>query len=118
MIKVIEKKTLSGEIIKTYKLTQGDSFRFRAYAKQNDRLPLISSILFKLLDNSYKVLFKKEYIEKDVHNWYLTIDAEETALWAVADDYRTEIEVTYIDGQVDTVEKASLIVDPQGIEEA
>ena len=118
MIKVIEKKTLSGKIIKTYELTQGDSFRFRAYAKQNDSLPLIKSIVFKLLDNSYKVLFKKEYIQKDVHNWYLLIESEETAVWQVKDDYRTEIEVTYIDGQVDTIEKASLIVDPQGIEEA
>ena len=118
MIKVIEKKTLSGKIIKTYELTQGDSFRFRAYAKQNDSLPLISSIVFKLLDSSYKVLFKKEYIKRDVHNWYLSVNAEDTAEWVVGTDYRTEIEVTYIDGQVDTIEKASLIVDPQGTEEA
>lgn len=118
MIKVIEKKTLTGKILKTYELTQGDSFRFRAYAKQNDSLPLISSIVFKLLDNNYKILFKKEYAQKDANNWYLSVNAEETALWAVGSDYRTEVEATYLDGQVDTVEKASLIVDPQGIEEA
>lgn len=116
MIKLIEKKTLSGEIKKTYELTQGDSFIFRAYAKQNNSLPLINSIIFKLLDNDYKILFKKEYVKKDVHNWYLTVKSEETSLWLEGDDYRTEIEVTYADGQVDTVEKASLKVDPQGKE--
>lgn len=118
MIKVIEKKTLCGDVLKTYQLTQGDSFRFRAYAKQNNSLPLISSIVFKLLNNDYKILFKKEYIKKDVHNWYLSVNADETALWKEGKDYHTEIEVTYIDGQVDTIEKASLIVELQGIEEA
>lgn len=116
MIKVIEKKTLSGKIIKTYELTQGDSFKFRAYIKQNTPLTLVKSIIFKLLDNEYNILFAKEYVKKDLSNWYLTVTTQDTNKWEVRDDYKTEIEVTYEDDQVDTIEKADLIVTRQGKE--
>ena len=112
MIKVIEKKTIFGEIKKTYELTQGDSFRFRAYSKNVNNNNLISAITFKVSLDDYIKVFEKEYELQDDGSYILYVESTDTELWAPA-EYKTEIEVTYSDGSVDTVQKAELIVEPQ-----
>lgn len=122
MIKVVKKKTLNGKIIKSYELNQGNSFRFKAFAKKPIGLELIKNITFKLSDKNYNQIFEKNYIQADEYNWYLNVEAAETNNWPItktsntcdrSDSLKTEILVEYIDGQIDTVEEAYLDVSPQ-----
>lgn len=113
MIKVIEKKTICGDILKSYQLTQGDSFRFRAYQQKTSSDSLIDKITFKVSREDYTKVFEKDYELQDDGSYILFVESSDTESWVAAKDYKTEIEVTYIDGSVDTVEKSSLEVEPQ-----
>lgn len=113
MIKVIEKKTIFGEIKKTYQLTQGDSFRFRAYSRNVSNNNLISAITFKVSLDDYVRIFEKEYELQEDGSYILYVESTDTELWAPSTEYKTEIEVTYSDGSVDTIQKSELIVEPQ-----
>lgn len=113
MIKVIEKQTICGDIIKTYQLTQGDSFRFRASCKNLNDNSLIDKITFKVSLGDYNQIFSKEYELQNNGSFILFVESSDTKTWQSSSDYKTEIEVTYIDGSVDTIEKANMEVQPE-----
>ena len=105
----------TGEVTKRYLLTQGDSFRFRANAVNGEQ-SLVSRILFKVSKDDYCEIFSKEYYwDENTGAWYLFVESADTSLWETTDDYDyvTEIEITYKDGGVDTIEKGVLKVSEQ-----
>ena len=102
----------TGEQTKQYLLTQGDSFRFKASAVNGDQ-SLISEILFKVSRADYCEIFSKSYEwSEDSSAWVLFVESKDTKNWEVTEDYDyiTEVEVTFRDGGVDTVEKGVMKV--------
>lgn len=96
-----------------YELVQGDSFKLGVKAKSEE--PLIKTIKFNIMDNNYNILLSNEYQEVD-GLWVVNYTSLQTNTLEVRSDYRTEIEVTYLDNGVDTIEKAKLKVTEQGKE--
>lgn len=115
MITVTSFIDIYGKDCKQYRLNQGDSFRFKAVTKSESEL--ISKVTFKLSHKNYCQMFSKDYAKHDDGSWILFVESNETEEWPVSEenkfDYHTEIEITYTDGGVDTVEEAELKVDPQ-----
>lgn len=112
--------TKTGEVTYRYLLTQGDSFRFRAIVgggDDTDTQKLVAGIKFKVSSADWCQIYEADYVQdtETAGTWYCFVPSEETAKWAVSEDYdyRTEIEVTYSDGGVDTVEKGVLKVAEQ-----
>lgn len=105
----------TGIVTKQYLLTQGDSFRFRAIASNGDQ-NLVSEIKFKVSKDDYCEIFSKAYqLDEESGTWLLFVESADTQNLEITDgyDYVTEIEVTYSDGGVDTVEKGVLKVTDQ-----
>ena len=115
MITIINDTDIYGNECKKYRLNQGDSFRFKATPDNN--ADLISKITFKISHKDYCEKFSKDYEKLEDGTWMLFVESADTENWEISNhdkyDYHTEIEVTYIDGGVDTVEEALLKVDPQ-----
>ena len=102
----------TGIVTKRYLLTQGDSFRFRATLANGDT-DLVSAIKFKISKDDYCEIYSKAYeFDEESSAWVLFVESADTTKWSVTDDYDyiTEIEVTYRDGGVDTIEKGVLKV--------
>ena len=96
-----------------YELVQGDSFKLGIRAKSEE--PLIKTIKFNIMDGNYNILLSNEYQEVD-GLWVVNYTSFETNSLDIGGDYRTEIEVTYLDNGVDTIEKGKLKVTEQGKE--
>lgn len=90
-----------------YYLTQGDScgIRFRPIdteTKEAVEHTLIRQILFKLYknDGSRECVFHKAFAYEDNETWLFDMLSEENVF--PVDRYKYEIEVTFIDGSVNT----------------
>lgn len=111
----------SGKIRRNYFLTQGDSFGLVATINSDSEEELVSKIIFKIAkkitDCHIEEFFSKEYSLFE-GTWTCFITGEETNLWTPTcanDDqpYIYEIEVSYVDGGVDTLEQAEFSILPQ-----
>ena len=103
-----DKKT--GGVVRQYLLKRGDSFRFKATSADNG--DLVSAVKFKVSDEDYCQFYVKDYELNEDGSWYLFVESADTTGWKVTEgyDYITEVEVTYSDGGVDTVENGVLKV--------
>ena len=97
-----------------YSLVQGDSFRLGVNTNTSEQV--VSKILFNIMDSQYNILESVEYQLLEDNLWVVYYMPEITNKLEVRSDYLTEIEVTYIDGGVDTIEQAKLKVTEQGKE--
>lgn len=107
----VDKKVTPNVISRNYFLTQGDSFTLTATPK-NEEKPVIAKILFKIALANGINFYEKEY-EYDVDNniYVCNVPAEETANWKIVEDPNIyEIEVHFIDGNIQTVRRAEFTI--------
>ena len=107
---------------RNYFLTQGDSFSLTATPEYGEsQEPVVSRIVFKLgfpvSDCEITPMFEKDYVLVD-GVYLLKVTSFETSEWELTckkgdTPYIYEIEVHYIDGDVETIEKAEFTVETQ-----
>jgi hypothetical protein len=107
---------------RNYFLTQGDSFSLTATPEYGEsQEPVVDKILFKLgfpVSNcKIEPVFEKEYVLVD-GVYVLKVTSVETSKWKLTCEqdetpYIYEIEVHYLDGDVETIEKAEFTVETQ-----
>ena len=68
------------------------------------------------MDSQYNILRSVAYEQLEDKLWVVWCQTGITSDLEIRSDYLTEIEVTYIDGGVDTIEQAKLKVTEQGKE--
>lgn len=115
----VDRKT--GITHRNYFLTQGDSFSLIAKLVENSGEANIAGIMFKLglarSECNIEYIFGKQYQLID-GEWMCIVKSKETELWLAScenDDepYIYEIEVSYVDGSVDTIAQAEFTIEPQ-----
>lgn len=107
---------------RNYFLTQGDSFALTAKPEfDNTDNSVISRVVFKLgfpvSDCEISPVFEKDYIFVD-GEYIMKCTSEETGEWKLTCEqnetpYIYEIEVHYVDGDIETIEKAEFTVEVQ-----
>ena len=97
-----------------YSLVQGDSFRLGVNTNTSEQV--VDKIVFNVMDSQYNILKSVPYQQLEDDLWVVWYTTEITSEFEVRSDYLTEIEVTYVDGGVDTIEQAKLKVTEQGKE--
>lgn len=107
---------------RNYFLTQGDSFSLTATPEYSENQePLVSKLVFKLgfpiSDCEISPVFEKEYVLVD-GVYILKVTSAETSEWKLTckqneTPYIYEIEVHYIDGNIETIEKAEFTIETQ-----
>lgn len=105
---------------RNYYLTQGDSFTLTAKPTNID-ISLISKIKFKIgtiENNKLKEMYTQDYLLGNNNKFYLLVTSATTTNWNVTEDepYVYEIEVTYVGGNVETVEQSLFSILPQIVE--